>query len=55
MVATAATTVYGAFDPLDQVASVCEKHGVWMHVDGCFGSSILLSRKYKSTIAGIER
>lgn len=23
----------GAFDPLDRIADVCEKHNVWMHVD----------------------
>lgn len=23
----------GAFDPLDRIADVCEKHKIWMHVD----------------------
>ncbi len=23
----------GAFDPLDRIADVCEKHKLWMHVD----------------------
>ena len=31
--ATAGTTVYGAFDPLNAIADVCEKHGLWFHVD----------------------
>lgn len=30
---TAGTTVQGAFDPLDHIADVCEKHKLWMHVD----------------------
>ncbi|KAF3860471.1 hypothetical protein F7725_000726 [Dissostichus mawsoni] len=30
---TSGTTVRGAFDPLDRIADVCEKHNVWMHVD----------------------
>jgi len=30
---TAGTTVLGAFDPIDDIADVCEKHGVWLHVD----------------------
>ncbi len=55
VVATAATTIFGAFDPLEEVAAICEKHGVWMHVDGCFGSSALVSSKYRSLVAGIER
>lgn len=31
--ATAGTTVLGAFDPIDSIAAVCEKHGIWLHVD----------------------
>jgi glutamate/tyrosine decarboxylase-like PLP-dependent enzyme len=31
--ATAGTTVLGAFDPLNDVADVCTKHGLWFHVD----------------------
>lgn len=55
MVATAATTVFGAFDPLKEIASICERFSIWMHVDGCFGSSILMSRKHRSIADGIER
>ncbi|MBN3321268.1 CSAD decarboxylase, partial [Atractosteus spatula] len=31
--ATSGTTILGAFDPLDRIADVCEKHGLWLHVD----------------------
>ena len=31
--ATAGTTVLGAFDDFNAVADVCEKYGLWMHVD----------------------
>ena len=30
---TAGTTVYGAFDPINAIADVCEKHNIWMHID----------------------
>lgn len=31
--ATAGSTVLGAFDDLNVIADVCEKYGLWMHVD----------------------
>lgn len=30
---TAGTTVYGAFDPFTDIANICEKYNLWMHVD----------------------
>jgi len=33
VVATAGTTVLGAFDDIDDIADVCERHLVWLHVD----------------------
>jgi len=33
VMATSGTTVLGAFDPLNEIADVCEKYAIWMHVD----------------------
>lgn len=41
--ATAGTTVTGAFDPFNAVADICQKHGLYMHVDGAWGAAVLLS------------
>lgn len=53
--ATAGTTVYGAYDPLDKIADICQKYGLWMHVDGAWGGSALLSKKYRGLMKGIDR
>ncbi|PIK35729.1 putative glutamate decarboxylase-like protein 1, partial [Apostichopus japonicus] len=55
VIATSGTTVQGAYDPLDKIADVCEKHGVWLHVDGAWGGSVLLSRQHKYKMKGVHR
>uniref|UniRef100_A0A8C4S417 Glutamate decarboxylase 2 n=1 Tax=Erpetoichthys calabaricus TaxID=27687 RepID=A0A8C4S417_ERPCA len=53
--ATAGTTVYGAFDPLIAIADVCRKYKIWMHVDGAWGGSLIMSRKHRWKLNGIDR
>ncbi|XP_059499319.1 cysteine sulfinic acid decarboxylase isoform X2 [Stegostoma tigrinum] len=53
--ATAGTTVFGAFDPLPEIADICEKYGIWLHVDAAWGGSALISRKHCDLLTGIER
>ncbi|MEM9534091.1 MAG: aminotransferase class V-fold PLP-dependent enzyme [Cyanobacteria bacterium P01_E01_bin.45] len=52
--ATAGTTVRGAYDPLSDIASVTSAHGIWLHVDGAWGASVLLSRTHNPLMAGVE-
>ncbi|WKX99089.1 hypothetical protein Q1695_014177 [Nippostrongylus brasiliensis] len=52
---TAGSTVYGAFDPIEKVADICERHKIWLHVDAAWGGGILLSPEYRYKLAGIER
>jgi L-2,4-diaminobutyrate decarboxylase len=55
VVATAGSTATGLFDALDEIADVCEREGVWLHVDGAHGASFLLSERLRSRVRGIER
>ncbi|GEM_PF-69008 len=55
VVATAGTTVTGAFDPLDAIADICSRHNIWLHVDGCYGGSALFSPRERHRLAGVER
>ncbi|XP_055549331.1 acidic amino acid decarboxylase GADL1-like isoform X2 [Wyeomyia smithii] len=52
---TAGTTVFGAFDNLEKVADVCQRHKVWMHVDASWGGMAILSARHKGLLAGMER
>ncbi|XP_033722514.1 cysteine sulfinic acid decarboxylase isoform X2 [Tursiops truncatus] len=52
---TSGTTVLGAFDPLEAVADVCQRHGLWLHVDAAWGGSVLLSQTHRHLLNGIQR
>ncbi|QZO02307.1 hypothetical protein K6K41_08825 [Chenggangzhangella methanolivorans] len=55
VVASAGTTNTGAIDPLAEIAALCAREALWMHVDGAFGASALLSPAHRGLLAGIER
>ena len=55
IVATAGTTVRGAFDDIAQVAEVARANGAWLHVDGALGASLLLSPRHRHLLRGVER
>lgn len=53
--ATCATTLMGAYDPIEEMAEICKKHDVWLHADGSFGGSIILSDNHRHLMKGIEK
>ncbi|KAL1122480.1 hypothetical protein AAG570_002811, partial [Ranatra chinensis] len=53
--ATAGTTVLGAFDPFNEIADICKKYGLWMHVDACWGGSLIFSKNHFDILDGIQR
>jgi L-2,4-diaminobutyrate decarboxylase len=55
VVATAGQTATGSFDDLEAVGVLCERYGVWLHVDGAHGASALLSERHRHRLRGIER
>ena len=54
VIASAGTTNTGSVDPLKEISELCKTHEMWMHVDGAFGASALLSKKCKKALEGIE-
>jgi len=56
IVATAGTTVFGAFDPIDKIADIAQEHSMWMHVDAAWGGGTLLSPTLRRKMMnGVER
>ncbi|MFC9081638.1 lysine decarboxylase DesA [Streptomyces sp. NPDC057062] len=55
VVATAGSTDFGSIDPLPEIAELCARSGVWMHVDAAYGCGLLASLKHRDRLAGIER
>ncbi len=52
--AGACATPIGAFDPLADIAAVCRRHEVWLHVDAAHGGAVCFSRRHRHLIAGIH-
>jgi glutamate/tyrosine decarboxylase-like PLP-dependent enzyme len=55
VIAQAGSVNTGASDPLDAIADVCERHGLWLHVDGAFGAFFRLCDRTAPLVRGMER
>jgi sulfinoalanine decarboxylase len=53
LVATAGTTVRGAVDPLAELAALCRRAGIWLHVDGAIGAVCALSARHRHRVDGL--
>lgn len=55
VVASACSTRCGLYDPLNDIADVCEQFGVWLHVDAAHGAAAVFSPRYAHHMRGVER
>ncbi len=56
MVASSAgTTNTGAVDPLETIADVCQREGMWHHVDGAYGAFFHAVPTLRPLLAGLPR
>lgn len=52
---TGTTTTTTAFDPIDALADVAERHGVWLHVDGAMAGTAMILPECRELWRGIDR
>lgn len=55
VVATAGTTNSGAIDDIPAIADLCERQGLWLHLDGAYGAAATFSDRHRNLVRGIER
>lgn len=54
IIASAGTTNTGSVDNIQAISELATKHNIWLHVDGAYGASFLLSNKHRHQLNGIE-
>jgi aromatic-L-amino-acid decarboxylase len=54
VVATLGTTGATAIDPLEEIAAICSRYGIWLHVDAAFAGSALILPEFRWMIKGVE-
>ena len=52
--ATVGTTVMGATDPISEIANICNKDNIWLHIDGALAGTVIFSKKYKHLAEGVQ-
>ncbi len=54
-VATVGTTSTTSVDPVPEIARICEREGLWLHVDAAYAGVAALVPGYQWTLAGCDR
>jgi aromatic-L-amino-acid decarboxylase len=55
VVASVGSTSTSSVDPVPAIADVCERHGLWLHVDAAYGGSAAIVPELRGVMAGTER
>ncbi len=55
VVATAATTVRGAYDDLEALSTIAHRENLWLHVDAAWGGTCLFSTEHRRLMDGVEK
>src|SRR5215471_421089 len=54
-VATVGTTNTSSVDPVSEIATICRREGMWLHVDGAYGGVAAIVPQMRDVLRGVER
>ena len=54
VVATVGTTSATAVDPVPEIAAVCRRHALWLHVDAAYAGTAAIAPELRWTLSGCE-
>ncbi|HEY0515083.1 MAG TPA: pyridoxal-dependent decarboxylase [Thermoanaerobaculia bacterium] len=55
VVATVGTTSTTSVDPVPEIADLCAREGIWLHVDAAYAGSAAICPEYRAIMPGFER
>jgi aromatic-L-amino-acid decarboxylase len=55
VVATVGTTGTSSIDPVPEIADVCQREGLWLHVDASYAGIAAIVPEMREVLAGVER
>ena len=55
VIATVGTTSSTSVDPVPQIADICERHKIWLHVDAAYAGTAAIVPEYQHILEGCER
>lgn len=55
VVATVGTTSATSVDPVEAIAGICEREGVWLHVDCAYAGVAAIVPEYRPILRGVDR
>lgn len=55
VIGNAGTVNTGAIDPLNQLATICQKYGLWFHVDGAYGALVASLPELATYFDGLQQ
>jgi aromatic-L-amino-acid decarboxylase len=55
VVATVGTTSTTSIDPVPEIAELCRRHSLWLHVDAAYGGAAAVVPEMRAVLDGVER